>query len=212
MMAGAEAGAKESNYLHLQPSRQSWNLLTLLYDKLQRGELCWIFAPCASTMLSLEMKLWQKHGAVSCALIKHSSFIVAPSSLLFSQKLRERAAAKLQPSCQLDKKSQYVSVTRQQKPSSSQAGGGGATETFSFQSLCGTGSPGPESVLQLFVFLCVSSQVAQLVHHFQSGWERTKSTFQLLTWLQDLFKPVAGLPSFFPSFSFPPTLHVFPFP
>lgn len=31
-------------------------------------------------MLSLEMRPWQKHGSVSCALIKHSSFIVAPSS------------------------------------------------------------------------------------------------------------------------------------
>lgn len=84
------------------------------------------------------MKRWQKPGPVSCTLIKQSSFIVVPRSPLFSQKLKEQAAAKLQPSCQLDK-SQFISVTRQQGPSSSQARGGGAVETCSWHSLCQRG-------------------------------------------------------------------------
>jgi hypothetical protein len=89
---------------------------------------------CSLQMYNAEsrMGLWQNHGAISCALIKHSSFFVVPSSLLFSQKLKEQAATKLQKSCQLDKKSQYISVTRQQGLSSSHIRGWGAVETFLF--------------------------------------------------------------------------------
>lgn len=214
MMAGAEAGAKESNYLHLQPPRQSWNLLTLLYDKLQRGEPCWIFAPCESTILSLEMKLWQKHGAVSCALIKHSGFIVAPSSPLFSKKPREGAAAKRQPSCQLDRRSQCISATRQRQPSSSQAGGGGSSWDFlRVESAPERNLGQSRSYRSCSLFYCVCMRRwVQPVRSFQWGWERTQSNFCLLAWRPGLFKPLASLPSFFPSFSFPPTLPVFPFP
>lgn len=88
-MAEAEAGAKASNYPYLQPSWQSQNLLILLDDKLQRGWLYCMFAPCECTMLSLEMRLWQNYRAVSLELIKYSSFFVELSPLLFAQKWKK---------------------------------------------------------------------------------------------------------------------------
>lgn len=136
-MAGAEAGAKASNYPYLEPSWQSQNLLIPLYDKLQRGWLCWILALCECTMLSLEMRLWQSYRAVSRELIKHSGFLVEPSPLLFSKKWK-KLKKKKKPSqnssiwtswqkesihlsqwavgpvfLQVGGKSQYISVNRQ---------------------------------------------------------------------------------------------------
>lgn len=136
-------------------------------------------------MLSLEARPWQNRGAVSCALIKHSSFFVAPSSLLFSQKLQEQAAAKLQQSCQLDKNSPYISVTQQQGPSSSQAGGWGADELF----LCLASVPREDPWFKIFpgVFVLVSlpecfrkDRWAQLARRWQLGWKKDKIKFQAM--------------------------------
>lgn len=174
-----------------------------------------MFAPCESAMLSLEMKLRQKHGPVSCTLIKQSSFIVAPRSLLFSQKLKEQAAAKLQPSCQLDK-SQFISVTRQQGPSSSQARGGRAVETCSLQSLCQRGPLArviPSAVVYLPVYLC-KHRSAQLVHHLHFAWKKEQN--QILGYVADCrisFSPqlTTLLPSLLSSFLLPP-FHLFSLP
>ena len=139
------------------------------------------------------MRLWQNHGAVSCALIKHSSFFVAPSSLLFSQKLREQAAAKLQQSCQLDKNSPYISVTRQQGPSSSQDRGWGAVEPFLFQHLCPERTLGSESLLeQSFIFLSVYAKTGGCNSYttYNQAGKRTKSNFRLCSWFQNLLKSI----------------------
>lgn len=169
--------------------------------------------------MSLEMRLWQKYGAVSCALIKHSSFIVAPSSLLFSQKLKEQVTTKLQQSCQLDKNSQYISVTRQQGTSFSQARSWGAVETFSFQSLCPRRTLGPESFLEQlwFIFLCVYSKTGGL--NLCSTCKRTKSNFTYAAGCRISSNPQSASllflyflsPSLSPSllFSFPPILPSF---
>lgn len=114
--------------------------------------------PCESAMLSLETELWQRHGAVSRALIKHSSFIVAPRSLLFSQKRGEQTAATLQPSHQLDK-SQHIPVTRRQGSPSPHARGWGAVQTFSFQSLCQRGPLGQSRFYNSCLFSLVFTQI-----------------------------------------------------
>lgn len=116
------------------------------------------------------MRLWQYHSADSDALIKHSSFFVAPSSLLFSQKFEEQAAAKLQPSCQPDRKSQYLGVTGQR----------GAIFLInpSHFRLCTQRGPLSQSlslniVAYLPVRLCKDRR-AQFGYHLQLGWKKDK--------------------------------------
>ena len=170
------------------------------------------------------MRLWQNHGAVSYALIKHSSFFVA-LALCCSHRNSEQAAAKLQQSCQPDRKSQYISVTRQQGPSSSQARDLGAVEPFSFQSLCPERTLGSKSFLEqlLFIFLFVYAKTGglNLFTICNQAGKRMKSNFWLCNWLQNLLKHIVSyvspsslptpslppfLPSFLPSFLPPPFL------
>lgn len=161
MMAGAEAGARESNYLPLQPPWQSWNSLILLYDKLQRGELSWIFAPCESAMLSLEMKLWQKHGPVSCTLIKQSSFIVVPRSLLFSQNSKSKLPQSYSHPANLTRVNSFqLQGSRGHLPHKPEMG-----ELLGPADcrVCAREDPWPESFpVQLFTFLCVYANTGGL--------------------------------------------------
>ena len=142
-------------------------------------------------MLSLEMRLWQNPGAVSCALIKHSGAFVAPSSLLFSQKLKERAAAKLQQSCQLDRNSPYISVTRQRGALFLTRQRLGGCRTLPVLASVPIEDPWFQifsrvvlSVVHLPECSCKDRR-AQLANHLQLGWKKDKIRFRAMQLVAD---------------------------